>query len=190
MQLIKYLKSKLFIRTVITILIICIVGVWLLTKYLNSTTNHDNKIEVPDLAKMSLTEAHKTLDELSLDTLVMDYASYNPDYPPESIIEQNPEAGDYVKENRKIYLTLNPSSYRKIAIPEVLGKGKRQAVSQLTSAGFKIGSSSYIPDRGRNVVRGITLDGKELKEGDMVAKNSLIDLILGDGNENSSTNNN
>jgi beta-lactam-binding protein with PASTA domain len=190
MQLLKYLKSKIFIRTVITILVVFILGIFLTMKFLSYTTNHDQKIGVPNLAKMGLTEADKTLDDLALDFVVIDSASFNPEYPPKSVIEQNPEAGDFVKEGRKIYLTLNPSSYRKIVVPNVLGKTKRQVITQLTSAGFKIGESTYIPDIGRDVVRKLQFNGKELKAGMAIPKNSDIDLVLGDGKGSTINNSN
>ena len=190
MQLLKYLKSKIFIRTVITILVVFIVGIFLAMKFLSYKTNHDQKIGVPNLAKMGLDEADKTLDDLDLDFVVIDSASFNPEYPPKSIIEQNPEAGDFVKEGRKIYLTLNPSSYRKIVVPNVLGKTKRQVVTQLMSAGFKIGESTYIPDIGRDVVRKLQFNGRELIAGMAIPKNSDIDLVLGDGKGNTSNNSN
>lgn len=190
MQLLKYLKSKIFLRTVILILVVFIVGIFLVMKFLSYKTNHDQKIGVPNLAKMGLAEADKILDDLDLDFVVIDSASFNPEYPPKSVIEQNPEAGDFVKEGRKIYLTLNPSSYRKIVVPNVLGKTKRQVVTQLTSAGFKIGKSTYIPDIGRDVVRKLRFNGKELKAGMAIPKNSDIDLVLGDGMGSSSNNSN
>jgi len=184
MQLLHYLKSKHFIRTIITIIAILVVGFFLLTKFLSWKTNHNQKIEVPNLAKMTLTEADKALKDLELDFKVIDSASFNAEYPPKSVLDQNPDAGDFVKEGRKIYLTLNPSSYRKIKVPNVLGKTKRQVLTQLTSAGFKIGKSSYIPDIGRDVVRGLKFKGKELKKGISIPKNSTIDLVLGDGKKN------
>ena len=39
----------------------------------------------------------------------------------------------------------------------------------------------YIPDRVKDVVRGLKFKGEKLKEGDKLPKNSLIELILGDG---------
>ena len=192
MQLLHYFKSKQFIRTIVTILAVVVIGFFLLTKFLSYRTNHDQKIEVPDLAKMTLADAEKSLADLQLDFRVIDSATFNPEFPPKSVLEQNPEAGDFVKENRKIYLTLNPSSYKKIAVPNVLGKTKRQVVTQLTSAGFKIGKSSYIPDIGRDVVRGLKFNGEELKVNTAIPKNSTVDLVLGDGkkNGNSSASNN
>ena len=181
MILLQYLKSKIFIRTLITILVGVIIGVFVLKLFLSFRTNHNQKIEVPSLSKMSLNDAHKTLENLKLNFVIIDSASFNSTYPPKSVIDQDPEAGDFVKENRKIYLTLNPSGYRKIAIPDVFDKTKRQVETHLKSIGFRIGKYSYIPDLGRDVVRKMKFNGKELKAGDLIPKNSEIDLILGDG---------
>ncbi|MDJ0645669.1 MAG: PASTA domain-containing protein [Flavobacteriaceae bacterium] len=181
MQLFQYLKSKQFLRTIIIMVLSLVIAVFLLTKFLSYRTNHDQKIAVPDLAKLSLDEAHQKLKDADLKFIVIDSASFNPDFPPKSVIEQNPEAGDFVKEGRKIYLTLNASNYRKVAIPDLIGKTKRQVVTHLTSIGFRIGSSTYVPDIGRDVVRKLKFNGKDLKSGDLIAKNSKIDLVLGDG---------
>lgn len=158
-----------------------IIGVFLLKAFLNYATNHDQKIRVPDLAKMSLKDTQKTLENLNLKFVVLDSASFNADYPPRSVIEQNPEANDYVKKGRKIYLTLNPSSYRKIIIPDVLNKTKRQVETHLKSVGFRIGEYYYIPDLGRDVVRKLKYNGKEVKPGNLIPKNAEIDLVMGDG---------
>ena len=184
MQLLKYLKSKIFLRTIITILISIIIGIFLLTKFLNFRTNHNQKIEVPDLAKLTLDKAEQKLTDLDLAFIVIDSASYNPEYPPKSVIEQNPEVGDFVKKGRKIYLTLNPSNYRKITVPDVLGKTKRQVITHLKSVGFRIGEYYYIPDIGRDVVRKIKIGSRVLKSGDLIPKNSEIDLVMGDGSIN------
>ena len=123
--------------------------------------------------------------DLNLDLKVMDSARYNPNYPNKSVIEQNPLAGDFVKEKRKIYLVLNPSKYRDIEIPDVNGQTNRQASTELKSIGFKIGSDfTYVPDIGKNVVRGLKFDNKIIKAGDKLPENSTIELILGDGSRN------
>ena len=181
MLLLPYLKSKIFIRTIITMVVSVIIGVFLLKLYLNYSTHHTQKIEVPNLAKLSLEDTQEKLKALDLELTIMDSVSFNPNYPPKSVIDQNPEAGDFVKENRKIYVTLNPSSYRKITIPNVLNKTKRQVETHLKSVGFRIGKYTYIPDIGRDVVRRMKHHGKVVKPGSLLPKNSKIDLVLGDG---------
>jgi beta-lactam-binding protein with PASTA domain len=152
-------------------------------KWLDISTNHDQKIEVPNLGKMSLDKVQITLEELDLKYVVLDSTSYNSKFPKKSVIEQSPDPGDFVKENRKIYLTLNPSGYKDVIIPNLLGKTKRQAISQLKAIGFRISSNEiYVSDIAKNVVRGLKFKGKNLKTGDKIPKNSSIILKLGDGN--------
>ncbi|MFY0630147.1 MAG: PASTA domain-containing protein [Flavobacteriaceae bacterium] len=181
MSFFRFIKSKSFFLQVGIAIVSALIFIFILQWWLGFTTNHDQKIKVPDLNKMSLSDVESTLKELNLDFKVIDSASYNPNYPKRSVIEQNPEAGDFVKEKRKIYLTLNPSKYRDITIPDLNGRTKRQAMTQLQSIGFKIGEFSYIPDIGKDVVRGLQSKGKKLKPGAKLPKNSVIDLILGDG---------
>jgi beta-lactam-binding protein with PASTA domain len=182
MNFIKFLKSKVFF----TQLIIAIVGLFILffalQKWLNISTHHNQKIEVPDLKKMSLIKVQHALKEIDLKMVVQDSASYNPNYPKKSVIDQSPEAGDFVKENRKIYLTLNPSGYKSIPIPDLYGKTKRQATAHLLALGFRISSNEIrVSDIAKDVVRGLKFNGKELKPDVKIPKNSVITLKLGDG---------
>ena len=181
MNVLQYLKSKEFLRTVILIIAISLLLIFGLGRWLGYHTKHDESIEVPNLEKLSLADAEKVLKDHTLNYVVIDSASFNPKFPPKSIIEQNPMPGDFVKENRKIYLTLNPSDYRKISIPNVLDQTKRQVVIQLKSLGFRIGKERYIKDLGKDVVRGLEIRRKPVKPGDRLPKNTVIDLVLGDG---------
>lgn len=185
MKIIQFFKSKVFFIQVGLAIIGLLLFVFGLQWWLGYTTNHDQKIQVPDLNKMSLAEVEKTLNELSLTYEVIDSASYNPTFPKKSVIEQNPEVGDFVKEKRKIYLTLNPSKYKDIAIPDLNGKTKRQAITHLRSIGFLVGEDfTYVPDIGKDVVRGLKHKGKQVGLGNKLPKKSVINLILGDGTGN------
>lgn len=181
MSFFQFIKSKSFFIQVGIAITGFLLFIFMLQWWLGHSTNHDQKIQVPDLNKMSLSSVETTLKELNLDYIVIDSASYNPSYPKRSVIEQTPEAGDFVKERRKIYLTLNPSKYRDIVIPDLNGRTKRQAITQLQSIGFNIGSFSYVTDIGKDVVRGLKYRGERLKPGTKLPKNSVIDLILGNG---------
>ena len=96
MSIFQFLKSKSFFKQIAFAIGGLVIIIFSLKFWLNVTTNHDQKIQVPDLHKLTITEAEKTLKELSLDFKVIDSASYNPTYPKKSIIEQSPEAGDFV----------------------------------------------------------------------------------------------
>jgi beta-lactam-binding protein with PASTA domain len=182
MSIIQFVKSKLFLKQILIAFVGLIVFVFVIKIVLGFSTNHNQKIEVPNLSKLSIEDAAMKLSELDLDYIVIDSASYDPKYPKFSVIEQNPEAGDFVKEKRKIYLTLNPSRYRDVMIPNLNGRTKRQAISELRAIGFIVSSEfMYVNDIGKDVVRGMRYKGKILNPNDKLQKNSEITLVLGDG---------
>ncbi|MDB2385660.1 PASTA domain-containing protein, partial [Polaribacter sp.] len=126
MSFFKFIKSKIFFLQIAIAVMLVLAVVFGLQFWLTKTTNHEQKIEVPNLHKLSLSDVKQKLNEIDLSYIIIDSASYNPDYPKKSVIEQTPEAGDFVKEKRKIYLTLNPSKYRDVTIPDLNGRTKRQ----------------------------------------------------------------
>lgn len=182
MSIFQFIKSKSFFKQIGIAIISIVILYFLLTFWLNATTNHGQKIQVPDLHKLTIENAEIKLKELDLDYKVIDSASYNPTYPKKSVIEQSPEAGDYVKEKRKIYLTLNPSKYRDITIPDLNGRTKRQATSELQAIGFIVDTSYvFVKDIGKDVVRGLRHKSNIVNPNDKLPKNSIIQLVLGDG---------
>ena len=184
MSVIQFIKSKTFLKQLIFALVGFLIFAVAVVQWLKFTTNHNQKIEVPNLEKMSLADAETTLENIDLTFEVIDSASFNPDYPARSIIEQSPEAGQFVKENRKIYLTLNPSRYPNVEMPDLYGKTKRQALSQLLAIGFRVDTAAvYVKDIAKDVVRGLIFNGNDVKAGNKIPKNSIIKLKLGDGNE-------
>ena len=161
----RFVFSKAFVKQLVFAVIVLILLVVLILYWLKFTTNHDERINVPDLAKMTLDEAESKLEEYDLRLEILDSANFNPDYPKYSVIEQIPEAGKEVKENRKIYITLNPSGYRKVEIPPLLvGKTRRQVEPTLRSLGFEIGNVAFRPDISDNVLE-MRHKGKKIEPG-------------------------
>ncbi|WP_317045243.1 PASTA domain-containing protein [Formosa algae] len=113
---------------------------------------------------------------------IQDSANYNPDYPRFSVIEQDPKAGFKVKEDRKIYITLNPSGYRKVLVPALTDRTFRQAKPTLEALGFQVGTIRYEDNIAKDMVLEVSHDGEKIKTGDMLPKTSKIDLVLGNGN--------
>ncbi|MCK5815461.1 MAG: PASTA domain-containing protein [Flavobacteriaceae bacterium] len=182
MSLLKFIRSKSFLKQLLFAGIIVILLVFLLMKWLNSSTNHDQRIQVPDLSKLTKEEAVVILNELDLQMEVLDSSSYNANYPPLTIIEHNPEANGFVKEKRTIYLKINRATFVDVKIPDVLGETRRNAEVTLRVVGFKIGEEPvYISDIARDVVRGVLFNGKKMELGKKLPQNSVINLVLGDG---------
>lgn len=179
MTFFQFLFTKAFVKQLLLAVVVLIALIFLTLWWLKFTTNHNETTEVPNLAKMSLDKVEEKLDEMSLRYEILDSANYNPDFPRYSVIEQIPEPGKFVKENRKLYLTLNPSGYRKIEVPNILGRTRRQAEPTLLAMGFEIGKISYRPHISDNVLE-MRFNGEKLEPGTKIQKTSVIDLIVGD----------
>ncbi len=182
MSFLSFIKSKVFFIQLALAIVAVIVLCFLMLQYLNITTNHGNFEVVPDLKGKSIEVAKIELEQNNLVMQIQDSANYNPNYPRFSVIEQEPLAGSNVKENRKIYLTLNPSGYPKIKIPKnIIGLTYRQAKPTLLQLGFKIGKITYVNYIAKDEVRGLYHKGKAIKPGKALAKTETIDLVLGNG---------
>ncbi|APY07759.1 serine/threonine protein kinase [Winogradskyella sp. J14-2] len=182
MSIVKFLTSKVFFKQLALAIVAIVVISFLILKWLDITTNHGEFVTVPDLKGKSLATVEIELNDNDLRMEIQDSANYNPNYPKYSVIEQNPVAGAQVKENRKIYLILNPSGYRKVEVPNVLKRTFRQAKPQLEALEFKIGEITYIDNIGKDVVLGMKHKGKTLKPGTLLPLTSTIDVVLGNGN--------
>ncbi|MBK5191819.1 MAG: PASTA domain-containing protein [Flavobacteriaceae bacterium] len=181
MGLFKFIFSKTFLIQLVLAFLAIIVIAFLTLKWLKISTNHDQRIEVPNLSMLSLGAVEDQLDEMHLQYEIMDSANYNPDYPKYAVIDQVPAPGKFVKENRKLYLTLNPSGFRKIALPDMIRRTRRQVEPTLRSLGFEIGDVTYKPDIAKDAVLELRHKGKLIEPGDELMKTSVIDLVLGDG---------
>ncbi|MFT5847610.1 MAG: beta-lactam-binding protein with PASTA domain [Psychroserpens sp.] len=185
MSFIKFLTSKTFFKQLGLAVIALIIIVILVMQFLKSTTNHGEFIKVPELKGKSLATVEIELNDNDLVMEIQDSANYNPKYPKFSVIEQYPTAGSQVKENRKIYLTLNPSGYRKVSVPNIVRRTFRQAKPTLETLGFEVGKVTYIDDIGLEEVIAIHYKGKTVKAGDMLPLTSKIDVVLGNGKRGS-----
>lgn len=181
MSLLNFLKSKTFFKQLILAVVAIFVLTFIMLQWLKVTTNHGEFETVPELKGKSIEVAELELNENNLVMEILDSSNYNPDYPKFSVIDQDPIAGEKVKENRKIYLTLNPSGYRKVLVPDLKERTFRQAKPTLEALGFEIGKLTYVDNIAKDMVLDMSFEGEKIKPGDMLPKTSKIDLVLGNG---------
>lgn len=182
MNIVSFIMSKTFVKHLALALLALLLFIFMVKWWLGSTTNHDQRVAVPNIKGMTLELVEQELSNSDLRYFIIDSANYNPDYPRYSVIDQNPAAGKFVKENRKIYLVLNPSGYQKITIPDnLVGKTRRQVEPTLKALGFTVGTVSYIDHMGKDEVRELKNKGKSIQSGDRLEKTATIDLVLGNG---------
>jgi beta-lactam-binding protein with PASTA domain len=176
-----FLRSRSFLIQLGLALIATMVLVLLALRWLNSSTHHGEFVEVPDFAKMSVMDMRKAVEDAGLRYEVLDSANYNPDYPRFSIIEQDPKAGSKVKEDRKIYFTVNPSGYKKVTVPNIIQVTQRNASSMLKAVGLDVQRVTHIDELGKDMVYYIKYKGKNINPGQKLPKTSKIELVCGNG---------
>lgn len=181
MGLLNFLKSKSFITSlIIAVLILVALGFGTL-KFLDVYTKHGKEIEIPDLRKLKAEDAQARLNELGLEIVVIDTVDFSGNIPPLTISWQDPAPKSFVKEGRKIYVKINAKNYSSVRLPKLENRSFRHALSNIEILGLLQGEVSYEPDFAKDVVLRVEQDGRILREGDKVLKNSKINFVLGDG---------
>jgi beta-lactam-binding protein with PASTA domain len=176
-----FLRSRIFLINLGLAAIALVVISFAVLQWLKDSTNHGEFVEVPDLSKLNVSDMRTAIEKAGLRYEVLDSANFNPDYPRFSIIEQNPPAGNRVKENRKIYVTVNPSGYKKVTVPNIIQVTQRNATSMLRAVGLDVQRVTYIDQLGKDMVYYIKYKGKTISPGDKLPKTSGIELVCGNG---------
>jgi beta-lactam-binding protein with PASTA domain len=98
--------------------------------------NWNDEIRVPSLTHTDLDKATKILADRSLEWTIKD-TIFRRDIPSRFIMDQYPEAGQMVKENRKIQLTINlPPA--KLEMPDLIALTERQATIAIERLGLTL----------------------------------------------------
>ena len=138
-------------------------------------TNYNEGVTVPDVTKVSLTEAETILEDYGLRHEVIDRRAHSA-YPADYIIDQSPSAKQIVKPERKVYLTVNTATTPQTVVPEVVNMSLRNAEIQLENHGLTVGTKSYESSRFRN-----TILRQSVAPGDTVSRGTVVNLAVSDG---------
>lgn len=155
-------------------------GVYLVFNWLKVYTNHGKEVAVPNVVNHSMHQAIQSLDEIGLEYEV-DSAQYDPKYKPFQVLGVFPRPGSKVKEGRTITLKVNPRTWAKVTVPEILDKYKGLAFRRLAQVGLKVGDTLYEPNIQRDAVIRLLHNGNEIKPGVQLPRFSVIDLVIGMG---------
>ena len=179
-----FLKASSFLDVIKHMIIISVIVLLLLLGffflYLPSATNHGQTISVPKVTGMSLSELEGFLEERSLRYYISD-SSYHSSENPYTILTQDPQPGASVKEGRKIYISYNMKNPPQINMPKLIDGSIKNAEMILKSYGLIMGDITYVPDLAQNAVLKQVVNGEEVKPGELIAKGSVVDLVVGDG---------
>ncbi|MEK6480660.1 PASTA domain-containing protein [Catalinimonas sp. 4WD22] len=149
--------------------------------YLPNTTNHGETVTVPDLEGIHQDDIDEFLTKRNLRYEVLADSGFTAEYEPFTILNQYPAPGSKVKENRKIFLTLNAINPPKVKMPDLVDGSVKNAQLVLESYGLERGNIKYVPDLAQNAVLEQNYEGSAIEPGTFIPKGSKIDLVVGDG---------
>lgn len=154
--------------------------VWLTFRWLEFHTNHGDEVPVPNVMNMKVHDAIKILDDSGLEYEV-DSFKYDPKFRPFQVLAVFPSPGANVKNGRAIVLKVNPRTWAKVAVPDIIDRYKGLAFNQLNLVGLKVGDTLFEPSIQRDAVLRIIYNGASIKPGTLLPKFSSVDLVIGSG---------
>ncbi len=149
--------------------------------YLPNITNHGETLTVPDVRGVTLGELDDFLGSRNLRYEVTPDSGFSATAKPLEVLKQFPMPNSKVKENRKIYVTLNAEKAPLIRMPKLIEGSVKNATLILQTYDLVLGDIIYVADRDLNYVLKQQIDGKDIAEGDKIPKGSVVDLVAGDG---------
>jgi beta-lactam-binding protein with PASTA domain len=127
---------------------------------------------------MSVEKAMHLLDDQGFEYKID--SVYVLDQPPGTVVEQDPDAGTNVKENRTIYLTVITRLAPPVALPDLESYTYREAVAVIANYGLKVGDTTSRPDIANHVLE-VRFGGVVIKPGTKIPQGSKLDLVFGSG---------
>lgn len=163
--------------------IISIVAVAALLFLFNSVlmpwyVKHTNTVQVPDIVGLNFLEAKAKIEEVGLEVKQGD-VKYDESKPIGLVLDQNPPAGQMVKMDRRIYLTVCGGE-QLIEVPKLFGKTLRDAKFTLEQRNLEIGE---IVKKFSHELQEDYVLNQVIQPGMKVKKSTKVDLIVSNGPE-------
>ncbi|MBE0677744.1 MAG: PASTA domain-containing protein [Bacteroidales bacterium] len=176
----EFLKSRVFWKQLALALVIGVAIILFLIIWLNIYTRHGQSRPTPEIRGLTITEAQHVVHKNRMKLQIID-SVYTAFVPRGCVAEQTPLPGHRVKKGRTIQATINAFNPEMVAVPDLVGLPRRQALSIIETAGLQIGQLNYVSDLTVDFVLRQTLHGRDVSPGDSVQKGMVIDLVLGRG---------
>lgn len=153
--------------------------------WLPSYTNFGETKDVPVLEKLSVSEAEQVLKANDLRLVVQD-TSYNSRFEPGVITRQEPKGNTKVKENRRVYVSVNTQDVplvkiTKAELKKMTYRSYDDVASRLTAKGLKSNKVSKC-GKYKNYVVNLIYKGDTLNTNTKVRLGGTVDVITWNGN--------
>lgn len=178
--MLKIIKDNIWLKHLLlslVTLILLFVG-WL--QYLDVYTKHNSFIKVPDFNAFHISELDSISSSYMLRYEIID-SVFDKSKQKGIVVNQIPLPNTNVKENRKIYLTINSLRIRKVIFPDIFDLTLREAVSKIKEHGLEVGILEYQANIATNKVLSFKVNGLPIKIGQELYYGTTVDLVVGRG---------
>jgi len=184
-QIKAFVLSKYFLKQLGLVILFYLSVVFIMMVFLRFSTNHGERIEVPNLVGKNAEEAKVILEDLGLEYQILD-SIYDPSKPAGTIVSQNPKSTAFsllfVKSGRTIALRVTKKTDM-VEMPSLIHRQLKFAENTLQSRGLKW----IIRYKPTNDANGSVLEqlykGNRIKEGARIPVGATIILIVGENDE-------
>lgn len=173
----------LLLHMVLAVTVFILVCVFYFYAYLPHATNHGESITVPSVEGLPVSKVEAFLAEHDLRYQVND-SSYSDEHPPLTVLKQFPAAGSKVKEQRKIYVSVNRKNPPTVKMPDLIDGSLTNAEAVLRGSELKRGKIRLVPGPFLNVVKEMQINGNKVVPGVLIPKGTVVDLVVMDGGSN------
>lgn len=170
----------LLLHLVLAFSLLTLLSVLYFYAYLPNITNHGESITVPNIEGLPITKVESFLASHDLRYEVND-SSYSAEYPPLTVLKQYPAVGSKVKENRKIFVSINRKKPPTVKMPDLIDGSLINAEAVLRGSELKRGRIHLVSGPFLNVVKEMKIGGNKVVPGVLIPKGTVIDLVVMDG---------
>jgi beta-lactam-binding protein with PASTA domain len=182
----KFLISPLFLINFFLSIGTAVLIFYLIMNYLHNYTQHDDKIVVPNFIGLHVDDVDEFIKGKDLRYVVRD-SVFSDEHPLGTVIKQDPifyadSIPNYVKPNRRIYLTIVKRIGEYKVVPDLLSDNNSKAVgkAKLEMAGFKV-ELELFNHKDKDKVIDVKYKEKTIDKGTKLLKGSVITLVYGSG---------
>ena len=162
----RYLRSRAFLFTLLGLAVAAAVAFLLVDWGLDSYTRHGQRLEVGEYTRLDVDQARRAIEGDDFRVEVID-SVFLVDEPPRTVLRQDPPAGAFVKENRRIYLTVTKAVPDQVTLPALAGTYdldrylRKLALLDLTGV---VREERYSSRYQPNTILEVYYDGREVSE--------------------------
>ena len=183
--LLGYLRSRQFALTIVGIAGAGVLAFFLLNAGLKYYTNHGQRLEVGDYVGQPLATARDRIERADFRAQIVD-SVFLVEERPGIVLRQDPAPGAYVKEDRRIYLTVTKAIPDEVELPPLTGTydfDRYRRKLRLLDVDGRVRETTYSNRYQPNTILKVYYEGREVPEADLrrgysVPKGSMLEFLV------------